>query len=285
MKTSSWSRSLSSCSGIRSPAGSPPGSCRTRRARASGARAASCRSARDPRGAGSSRHRGPWRKPSRECEDPRHVRGGGSDVRLRDRRRRLGRLRAGQPPERGRRRARAAGRGRAARHGRLHPHPGGLQRPVPHPARLGPHDGLGAGRRQPAHLSAARADARRLVVAERDDLHARQPARLRRVARRRLHRLGLGRPAALLQARRGQRARRERVPRRRRTAAGQRGAGAQRHVPGLPGGRRRAGPARQRRLQRRRAGRLRLVPGHAARRPPGEHRRRLPAPGRWTGPT
>ena len=62
---------------------------------------------------------------------------------------------------------------------------------------------------------------------------------------------------------------RERVPRRRRPAAGERGTRPQRDVPGLPGGRRRARAARQRRLQRRRAGRLRLVPGHAARRPRG----------------
>ena len=39
------------------------------------------------------------------------------------------------------------------------------------------------------------------------------------------------------------------------------------------------GLPRQRRLQRRRAGRLRLVPGDPARRAPREHRRRLPAPG------
>ena len=136
------------------------------------------------------------------------------------------------------------------------------------------------GAAEPPHLPPTRAHAGRVVVAQRDDLHARQPARLRRVARRRLHRLGLGRPAALLHPRRGQRARRERVPRRRRAAAGQRGAGPEPDVPGLPRGRRRDGPARQRRLQRRRAGRLRLVPGHPARRAPGQHGRRLPAPGR-----
>ena len=41
----------------------------------------------------------------------------------------------------------------------------------------------------------------------------------------------------------------------------------------------------QRRLQRRRAGRRRLVPGHPARRAPREHRGRVPAPGRWSGRT
>ena len=125
-------------------------------------------------------------------------RGGAGRVRLRDRRRRIGGLRARQPPQRGPGRAGAAGRGRPAGHGGLHPHPGGVQRAVPHPARLGPPDGLGAGRQRPPHLPAARAHARRLLVDERDDLHPRQPARLRRVARRRLHRLGLGRPAAVL---------------------------------------------------------------------------------------
>ena len=76
--------------------------------------------------------------------------------------------------------------------------------------------GLRAGPRRPPHLPAARQDARRLLVDQRDDLHPRQPGRLRRVDRAGL---GLGRRAALLPARRGQRARRLRAPRRRRAAA------------------------------------------------------------------
>ena len=74
----------------------------------------------------------------------------------------------------------------------------------------GPEPALG----RPRALRAARARARRLVVAQRDDLHPRQPARLRRVGTR----LGLGRRAPVLPARRGQRARRERAARRRRPA-------------------------------------------------------------------
>jgi glycine/D-amino acid oxidase-like deaminating enzyme len=51
-----------------------------------------------------------------------------------------------------------------------------------------------------ADLSAAGADAGRSVVAERDGLHARQSARLRRVAGRGLHGVGLGRAAAVFQS-------------------------------------------------------------------------------------
>ena len=90
--------------------------------------------------------------------------------------------------------------------------------------------------------------ARRLLVAERDDLHPRQPARLRRVGPR----LGLGRRAPLLPPRRGQRARRERAARRGRPAVRERRAlepPARRRL-GAGGGRQR--PAGQRRLQRRR---------------------------------
>ena len=55
---------------------------------------------------------------------------------------------------------------------------------------------------------------------QRDDLPARQPRRLRRLGGGRLHRLVVRRGAPVLQALRGQRARRERVPRRRRPARG-----------------------------------------------------------------
>ena len=84
----------------------------------------------------------------------------------------------------------------------------------------------------------ARQDARRVLVDQRDDLHPRQPGRLRRVVRARL---GLGRRAALLPARGGQRARRLRAPRRRRAAARLGLARAHRAVAGLP---RRGGRAR-----------------------------------------
>ena len=57
-------------------------------------------------------------------------------------------------------------------------------------------------------LPAARQDARRLLLHQRDGLHPRQPRRLRRLARGGLRGVGLRRAAPLLQARRGQRARR-----------------------------------------------------------------------------
>ena len=81
--------------------------------------------------------------------------------------------------------------------------------------RLGPARRAGAGARQPPPVPAARPDARRLQLDQRDDLHPRQPRRLRRLGGRRVRRLGLRRRAAVLQALGGQRARRGRVPRRR----------------------------------------------------------------------
>ena len=80
--------------------------------------------------------------------------------------------------------------------------------------------------------------ARRLLVAQRDDLHPRQPARLRRVGPG----LGLGRRAPVLPARRGQRARRERAARRRRPAERERRA-LERTCSPPPGCRRRSTPA------------------------------------------
>ena len=56
-----------------------------------------------------------------------------------------------------------------------------------------------------AHVLAARQGARRLLLDQRDDLHPRQPAGLRRLARRRLRRLGVRRRPAVLPALGGQR--------------------------------------------------------------------------------
>ena len=70
--------------------------------------------------------------------------------------------------------------------------------------RLGPRHRLRAGPRRPPRLPAARQDARRLLVDQRDDLHPRQPAPTTTSGATTLG-LGLGRPAALLPARRGQR--------------------------------------------------------------------------------
>ena len=73
---------------------------------------------------------------------------------------------------------------------------------------------------QPRDVLAARQGDRRLEQLQRDGLHPRPPRQLRRVARPRQSRLGLRRRAAVLQAVRGQRARRVGVSRRRRAAAG-----------------------------------------------------------------
>ena len=105
-------------------------------------------------------------------------------VRLRDRRRRLGRLRAGQPPQRGPGRLGPAPRGRRTGHERARPPARGLLRALPDGPGLGPLDDLRAVRERPPHLPPARPGARRLLVDQRDDLHARQPARLRRVGSR-----------------------------------------------------------------------------------------------------
>ncbi|CAA9508329.1 MAG: Oxidoreductase, GMC family, partial [uncultured Solirubrobacterales bacterium] len=196
-------------------------------------------------------------------------------VRLRDRRRRLGRLRAGQPAERGPRRRGAARRGRRLRRQRPDRHPGRLLGAVSNGERLGSRHRPGAARQRPAHLPPPRQDPRRQLVAQRDDLHARQPGRLRRLGRR----LELRRAAPVLQALRGERARRERVPRRRRAAAGVRRARSLGALPGVRRQRGRGRPSRQRRLQRRRAGRRRLVPADPARRQARLLRAVLPAPG------
>ena len=67
-----------------------------------------------------------------------------------------------------------------------------------------PEPGLG----RPPPVPAAGPDARRLQLDQRDDLHPRQPRRLRRLGGRRRRRLELRRRAAVLPPLRGQRARR-----------------------------------------------------------------------------
>ena len=94
----------------------------------------------------------------------------------------------------------------------------------------------------PAQLPAARPRARRLELAQRDDLHPRQPRRLRRVGGAGPRGLGLRRRPAVLQARRGQRARRRAAT----TASAARSASATaaRCIPwSRPGSRPRARPA------------------------------------------
>ena len=98
------------------------------------------------------------------------------------------------------------------------PHADGVPGDVQVRPRLGSPRRAGTGPRQPPPLPAARQDARRVELDQRDDLHPRQPRRLRRVGGRRRRGLELRRCPAVLQARRGQRARRATLPRRRRAA-------------------------------------------------------------------
>ena len=211
------------------------------------------------------------------CAEPPRPRGSGH-VRLRDRRRRLSRLRPRQPPVRGPGRLRLPRRGRPSGHRGGPPHPGGVLPALQDALRLGLRVGAGGRARRSQRLPPARSRARRLLVAQRDDLHPRQPPRLRRVARPRQRRLGLGRRPALLHARGGQRARRLGVPRRRRPAVG---LGLALDAPARRRLRRggQAGRARgPRRLQHRRAGRRRPLPADPAQRHALLDRGRLPAP-------
>ena len=134
---------------------------------------------------------------------------------------------------------------------------------------------------RPPALLAARQDARRLLVDQRDDLHPRRARRLRRLARRaRRDRLGLRRRAAVLPPDRGQRRGADRFH----------GDGGPLRVEDLP-----LRARADRRLRRGRPsppgyprnddfngadpGGRRAVPGHPARRPALVGGRRLPAPG------
>jgi len=121
-------------------------------------------------------------------------------IRLHHRRRRLGRLRAGEPAQRQSEKPRADSRGGRPRQLDLVPHPGRLPvRDRQSALRLDVQDRAGAGPQRPrAELSARQGD-RWLVVDQRDDLHARPVGRLRPLAAARADRLGLGRRAAFLQ--------------------------------------------------------------------------------------
>ncbi len=200
-------------------------------------------------------------------------------VRRRRRRGRVRRLRGGRAAVGGPVAEGAAARGR--RFGRR-PRGAGAGRALQglaHPPRLELHDRAAARPRRPEALLAAREAARRVVVDQRDDLHARGRGRLRRVGqahRRLLVVLRLG--AADLPAHGGQRPRSGPLPRRRRPAAGRGPAlaapvDARRHP---VRGRGRL-PA-QRRLQRGHHRGRRPVPGDPAARPALVGRRRLPAP-------
>ena len=147
------------------------------------------------------------------------------------------------------------------------------------PHRLAPQDrgGAGAERTRPPLSPGARA--RRLLVHQRNDLHARPEPRLRPVAAARERRLGMGRRAPLLHPLRGPRRRRRRPSRGGRGMAGRAPAdlvGAARRVPRSGGGGR---DPEDRRLQPRRQRGVELLPGEPAERGALEHRPRVPPPG------
>ena len=200
---------------------------------------------------------------------------GGRHVRLRDCRCRLGRLCAGRASLRRPGCERAAARGGAAGHQRKHSRAARLPAARAHGGRLGLLLRAGTPLRLPPHPATARQSARRVIVDQRDDLHPRQPARLRRLGRRRLV---VGRPLPLLPEGRGQRARRVALARRRRASPGEREPLAQPHHRGLRRRGRASRAGSQRGLQRRGTGRRGDLPGDAPRRAARERRRRIPAP-------
>ena len=176
-------------------------------------------------------------------------------IRLCDRGRGLGRLRAGQPAVRRPQDQGAAARGRRARQLDLVPHPGRLSVRHRQPAlRLDVQDRGRARPQRPQPQLPARQGDRRLLLDQRHDLHARPGRRLRPLAPARPHRLGLERRAAGLQAARESLPRRKRAPcgRRRmadRAAARELGAAGS-LLPGGRAGRHQAHPGFQHRRQR-----------------------------------
>ena len=126
---------------------------------------------------------------------PLRTPGASLHVRLRDRRRGLGRLRARGTALGGPGRERPAARGGAAGRQREHPRPARL----PAAARAPSVDWdyvtrAGAELRRPPHPAAARQGARRLLLDQRDGLHPRQPRATTTTGA--IARLGLGRPAS-----------------------------------------------------------------------------------------
>ena len=162
---------------------------------------------------------------------------------------------------------------------RRHPHPGGVRRSCSRPQYDWDYSTrAGAALRRPPHLPAARPHARRLVVDERDDLHPRQPRRLRRLARRTARRAGATTTCCPTSCA----PRTTSAARREFHGAGgpltvsesrSRNAMSQAFVEAAAA----AGHAGERRLQRARAGRLRRLPAHPARRAALLGRGRLPA--------
>ena len=210
-------------------------------------------------------------------------------LRLHHRRWRLGRLRAGQPPE-----CRSLGRRvlllEAGRPGlpvrRLHPHAGGPGLPDRQPLlRLAVRVGARAVHARPADLPRPRQGPGRLVEHQRPDLPARQPARLRALGRRPGDGdLGLRPLPALLQAdgdlprRRGRTIRSAATTGRSSSSAGRpTGPLFAAFFAGGPGGRLLADRGRQRLSP----GRVRAVRPEHPPGPPAVGRAGLPAAGPW----
>ena len=136
-------------------------------------------------------------------------------LRLRHRRRRLGRLRPGQSPERGRRGERAADRSGRARPSSVHPYPArhGQDARARH-VQLGLSHRARAEHERPRDRGDARQGPRRLVVDQRDGLYPRQSRRLRPLGAEGCARLVLCRRAPLFQTVRDLGGRRQSMARR-----------------------------------------------------------------------
>ncbi len=206
----------------------------------------------------------------------------GGNLRLRDRRRRLGRQRAGQPPQRGRHRDRARAGGRPQRLASLHPSPGRLHQDVLQQAcELALQHGAQRVDRRAAHPRPARQDARRLQLHQRPRLQPRPAHGLRHLGAARQPRLGLRRRAPLLQAH-GAAAQRWRdepdLPRPRRRPHRHRHRLVPSALRGLHRRRRQPRHPAQPRLQRHHPGRHRLRPAHHPQGPPRQRRHVVPAP-------
>ena len=196
-------------------------------------------------------------------------------LRLRDRRRGLGRQRAGQPAERGWHGARAAcsRRARSDWHPYIHI-PAGFIKTFHDPAReLALQHGAQPMDRRPAHPRPARQDARRLQLHQRPRLQPRPAHGLRHLGAARQPRLGLCRRAPLFPAH-GAAPRRGRpdLPRPRRHPHRHRPRLAPPPLRGLHRGRGQPRHPAQPRLQRHHPGGRRLRPAHHPQRPPGQRR-------------
>ena len=204
-------------------------------------------------------------------------------VRRRHRGRRLGRLRARQPALRrpGHDGPGARGRPLGLPDRPVHPHAGGAALPDRQPAlRLEVRDRPGAEPQRPQGVPRPRQGARRVQLDQRDDLPARQPARLRALGRRAGDE-GVGLPPlpALLQEDGDLPRRRRRLARRRRPARARARPGRQPALRGVLRRDRRGGLPAHRRRQRLPPGGLRAVRPQPPPRPPALRRPRLPAPG------